>query len=38
VRDATGSHVYGFLFIALVMALGGGFILLVTSGQARRKP
>ncbi len=30
VRDATGSHVYGFLFIALVMALGGGFVLLVT--------
>lgn len=30
VRDATGSHVYGFLFIAAVMALGGCFILAVT--------
>jgi len=30
VRDATGSHIYGFLFIALTMALGGCFILRVT--------
>jgi MFS transporter, ACS family, tartrate transporter len=30
VRDATGSHVMGFLAIALVMALGGCCILLAT--------
>ncbi len=30
VRDATGSHAYGFLFIAVTMALGGWCILFVT--------
>jgi MFS-type transporter involved in bile tolerance (Atg22 family) len=30
VRDATGSHRYGFLFIAAMMALGGWCILRVT--------
>ncbi len=30
VRDATGSHRYGFLFIAATMALGGWCILRVT--------
>jgi MFS transporter, ACS family, tartrate transporter len=30
VRQATGSHVMGFLFIAVVMALGGCSILWVT--------
>lgn len=30
VRDATGSHAYGFLFIAATMALGGWCILFVT--------
>ncbi len=30
VRDATGSHSLGFLFIAGVMALGGGAVLWVT--------
>lgn len=33
VRDATGSHGLGFLFIAGVMALGGGAILWVTRGR-----
>jgi len=30
VRDATGSHVMGFLSIAAIMVLGGGSILWVT--------
>jgi MFS transporter, ACS family, tartrate transporter len=33
VRDATGSHVLGFVFIAVVMALGGYAILVVTRRQ-----
>ncbi|SNS02971.1 MFS transporter, ACS family, tartrate transporter [Humidesulfovibrio mexicanus] len=33
VRDATGSHHMGFLFIAGVMALGGCAILWVTRGR-----
>jgi MFS transporter, ACS family, tartrate transporter len=34
VRDATGSHVMGFLFIALVLVLGGGAVLLATRAKS----
>jgi MFS transporter, ACS family, tartrate transporter len=30
VRDATGSHAYGFLFIAATMVLGGWCVLFIT--------
>ena len=33
VRDATGSHVMGFLFIAAVMVVGGCAILWATRGE-----
>lgn len=36
VRDATGSHVMGFVFIAVVMVLGGCSVLLVTRPGAGR--
>ncbi|OIO05828.1 MAG: hypothetical protein AUJ49_00765 [Desulfovibrionaceae bacterium CG1_02_65_16] len=34
VRDATGSHVVGFLAIAVIMALGGCCVLAATREQA----
>jgi len=33
VRDATGSHVMGFLFIALVLVLGGAAVLAATRAK-----